>query len=72
MTYTTVYKDYEAPTLAEAAELMLRDVQIWEVMEGQMDHGPSKVGSVKGRPTGYAVESWEWSEERHTLRVNFR
>jgi hypothetical protein len=71
MTYTTVYKDYEAPTLAEAAEKMLLDQEVFE-QEHTLDN-PGDGNCTRydaGAPKGYSVESWEWTKGR--LRVRFR
>lgn len=67
MTYTTVYRDYKAANLDEAAGLMLRDPDVFK-----QTRPPSGDRSAQGGANEYAVDSWEWDGSESRLRVWFR
>lgn len=69
MTYTTVHRDYEADTLAEAVVAMLQDPDIWTQVSPPEG---SDVPLQEGANRGYALEHWSWNPATRTLRAHFR
>lgn len=76
MTYTTVYKDYEADTFEAAAGLMLTDHEVFGIKKMDV---VAKVGDpvvpvteLETYNKGYSIEHVEWDGSTKTLRAWFR